>query len=74
MENNIKSLETEIKNSTLQFNERMFVRAAIRVDGTKDSFTQVNSNGTTAEAAFIESIADFTVKRKRMFKLQTSLT
>ena len=52
----------------------MFVRAAIRVDGTKDSFTQVNSNGTTAEAAFIESIADLVGEKKKMFKLQTSLT
>merc|ERR1711871_1151552 len=64
MEKSIRSLEIEIKNSTLQHNERMFVRAAIRVDGIKDSFTQVNSNGTTAEVAFIESIVDLVGEKK----------
>merc|ERR1712072_189364 len=57
LQHGIKSLENEIKISNLQQNRRSFVRATIRLKGTKDSFLQSNFNGTTKQSVFVNSVA-----------------
>jgi hypothetical protein len=69
MEKTIKGLETEIKKSNLQHNERMFVRGAIRIEGTKESFAQADQNGTVKQTVFIDAIATLVGEKKENIQI-----
>jgi len=69
MEKTIKGLETEIKKSNLQHNERMFVRGAIRIEGTKESFVQADQNGTVKQTVFIDAIATLVGEKKENIQI-----
>jgi hypothetical protein len=68
-EKRVKSLETEIKKANLHLNDRIFVRAAIRIEGTKELFTKPDANGTVMETAFIEAISHLVDTKKENIQI-----
>jgi hypothetical protein len=68
-EKKVKSLETEIKKANLHLNDRTFVRAAIRIEGTKELFTKPDANGTVRETAFVEAISHLVDVRKENIQI-----